>query len=293
MEIKLENESLELTINSFGAELKSITGKETGTQYLWDADEKYNRRVMDDESNTKDCDFKERQIAEQVKDRYFRVGIARDMEFELVSQTKDEAWFSLKSNDETLAKYPFEFVLEIGYKLSGSEIKVTWRVTNPAKKDLLFSIGGHPAFMCPVAELGKQSDYYLKLDTDKAITYGLICDGGLLDKDDNLLKVDVDGYCQIDEHMFDKDALIIENRQASKVSLCTPDKRPYLTVSFDAPLFGLWSPAGMGAPFICIEPWYGRCDRAGFAGELKDREYGNSLAQGEKFEKSYTIEIEL
>ena len=35
MEIKLENESLELTINSFGAELKSITGKETGTQYLW------------------------------------------------------------------------------------------------------------------------------------------------------------------------------------------------------------------------------------------------------------------
>lgn len=60
-------------------------------------------------------------------------GFARDMEFELVSQTKDEAWFSLKSNDETLAKYPFEFVLEIGYKLSDSEIKVTWRVTNPAK----------------------------------------------------------------------------------------------------------------------------------------------------------------
>jgi len=59
----------------------------------------------------------------------------------------------------------------------------------------------------PYPEQGKQSDYYLKLDTDKAITYGLICDGGLLDKDDNLLKVDEDGYCQIDEHMFDKDAL--------------------------------------------------------------------------------------
>lgn len=293
MEIKLENESLELTINSFGAELKSITGKETGTQYLWDADEKYWKRSAP-------VLFP---FVGSLKDKKFTVdgtdypmgqhGFARDMEFELVSQTKDEAWFSLKSNDETLAKYPFEFVLEIGYKLSGSEIKVIWRVTNPAKKDLLFSIGGHPAFMCPVAEQGKQSDYYLKLDTDKAITYGLICDGGLLDKEDNLLKVDVDGYCQINEHMFDKDALIIENRQASKVSLCTPDKKPYLTVSFDAPLFGLWSPAGMGAPFICIEPWYGRCDRAGFAGELKDREYGNSLAQGEKFEKSYTIAIEL
>ena len=40
---------------------------------VWDADEKYNRRMMDGESVTKDNDFK---IAEQVKDRYFRVGIA-------------------------------------------------------------------------------------------------------------------------------------------------------------------------------------------------------------------------
>ena len=43
---------------------------------VWDADEKYHRRIMDGESVTKDGDFKERQIAEQVKDRYFRVGIA-------------------------------------------------------------------------------------------------------------------------------------------------------------------------------------------------------------------------
>ena len=43
---------------------------------VWDADEKYNRRIIDEESVTKDNDFKERQIAEQVKDRYFRVGIA-------------------------------------------------------------------------------------------------------------------------------------------------------------------------------------------------------------------------
>ena len=293
MRYVLENDTLRVEIDSFGAELKSVKRKSDDKEYMWYADKKYWGRtspvLFPFVGNCRNKEYRYGGKTYAIGQH----GFARDMEFELVSQTKDEAWFSLKSNDETLAKYPFEFVLEIGYKLSGSEIKVTWRVTNPAKKDLLFSIGGHPAFMCPVAEQGKQSDYYLKLDTDKAITYGLICDGGLLDKDDNLLNVDVDGYCQIDEHMFDKDALIIENRQASKVSLCTPDKKPYLTVSFDAPLFGLWSPAGMGAPFICIEPWYGRCDRAGFAGELKDREYGNSLAHGEKFEKSYTIAIEL
>lgn len=43
---------------------------------IWDADEKYNRRVMENEANARDDEVKRTQIAEQVKDRYFRVGIA-------------------------------------------------------------------------------------------------------------------------------------------------------------------------------------------------------------------------
>lgn len=42
----------------------------------WEADEKYNRRVMEDEANTRDDELKQIQIVEQVKDRYFRLGIA-------------------------------------------------------------------------------------------------------------------------------------------------------------------------------------------------------------------------
>ena len=42
----------------------------------WDADEKYNRRVMEDEANARDEEIKRSQISEQVKDRYFKVGIA-------------------------------------------------------------------------------------------------------------------------------------------------------------------------------------------------------------------------
>ena len=42
----------------------------------WDADEKYDRRVMEGEANTKDDELKQRQLEEQVKERYFRVGIA-------------------------------------------------------------------------------------------------------------------------------------------------------------------------------------------------------------------------
>jgi len=42
----------------------------------WDADEKYGRRVMEGEANTKDDELKQKQLEEQVKERYFRVGVA-------------------------------------------------------------------------------------------------------------------------------------------------------------------------------------------------------------------------
>lgn len=42
----------------------------------WEYDEKYNRRVMEDEAGTRDEEMKRDQLSEQIKDRYFRLGIA-------------------------------------------------------------------------------------------------------------------------------------------------------------------------------------------------------------------------
>ncbi len=42
----------------------------------WDADEKYGRREMEGEANDKDNQMKQKQLEEQVKDRYFKAGIA-------------------------------------------------------------------------------------------------------------------------------------------------------------------------------------------------------------------------
>lgn len=91
--------------------------------------------------------------------------------------------------------------------------------------------------------------------------------------------------------MFDNDALIIEDGQASEISLCYPDGNEYVTMKTSAPLFGIWSPAKKDAPFICIEPWYGRCDADGFTGELSEREYSNTLRGGEIFRAEYVLEF--
>ncbi|MDE6184572.1 MAG: aldose 1-epimerase family protein, partial [Lachnospiraceae bacterium] len=215
-------------------------------------------------------------------------GFARDMEFELLSQSEEEIWFVLKDSEETRQKYPYAFVLKLGYRLLEAGVEVCWQVENPGREELPFSIGGHPAFNCPIKEGEKQTDCFLMFDTEEKVISTRISGKGLATDEKDVYALD-QGYLQITEHMFDHDALVIEHDQVREVSLCRPDKTPYLTVRMEAPLFGIWSPPQKNAPFICIEPWYGRCDHESFSGELKDREWENLLMPENTWKASYQI----
>ena len=283
----LENDKIRIEIDSHGAELKSLVKKETGAEYMWCADAKYWGR-------TSPVLFP---VVGNVSGKQYRTkgktfdmgqhGFARDMEFTLESQTDNEIWFVLRSNEETLAKYPYEFVLKLGYRLDGAKVEVLWHVENPSEEELPFAIGGHPAFYCPVTSGGKQSDCYIQFDIAGSLKCSTI-DGYLVGDRVDTYELE-DGMLRIDEHLFDNDALIIEKQNIKTVSLCDPKKQAFLTIEMDAPLFGIWRPADPGAPFVCIEPWYGRSDRIGYAGELRDREYENVLAAGENWDAGYTI----
>lgn len=290
MQVFLENEQLKVTINSFGGELSGIIKKETNVEYMWNADEKYWKRtspiLFPFVGSLKNKEF----LYEGKSYPMGQHGFARDMEFAVKSQTDTEAWFVLRSDEETLKKYPFVFQLESGYRLEGNKLHILWRVCNQDQKEMYFSIGGHPAFMCPLNGKGKQTDYFIAFDTKENINYSVLNEEGLVAIEGEVLNTH-EGMMPVDAHLFDRDALIIEGRQAGTVSLCDDHKKPYLSVTFDSPLFGLWSPAKKNAPFICIEPWYGRCDKASFDGTLKDREYGNILQPGKTFEAGYSVEI--
>ena len=54
---------------------------------------------------------------------------------------------------------------------------------------------------------------------------------------------------------------------------------------------GVWSKPKADAPFVCLEPWIGRCDNVGFDGELKDKYGEQHLKAGETFQAGYTITI--
>lgn len=291
MQTILENENLKAAINHFGAELSSMIKKETNVEYIWNADEKFWKRsapiLFPFVGSLKNKEF----LYQGKRYPMGQHGFARDMEFALVSKKENEVWFALTADEETYKKYPFTFTLEIGYVLEASQLKVMWRVINEDDKEMYFSIGGHPAFMCPLNQKGKQTDYFIEFDTKNDLTYSKLSENGLVYKYDNILATN-GGMMPIDEHLFDEDALVVEGEQAHKVSLCDMDKKPYLTVSFDAPLFGLWSPAKKNAPFVCIEPWYGRCDAESFSDTLEQRKYGQCLKPQEQFEAAFTVEVE-
>ena len=76
----------------------------------------------------------------------------------------------------------------------------------------------------------------------------------------------------------------------SKKKKSSKYKNPYVEVEFEAPVVGLWSPAKTGyAPFMCIEPWYGRCDDSNFVGDYNQKPYINHLVKGEVFSAQYTM----
>lgn len=285
---QIRNESLTLEIDAHGAEMKSLIDNCSGQEYLWCGDAAYWGRtspvlfpLVGNYREKQSCfDGKWYSLSQH--------GFARDMDFELVSEKGDEIWFALEDSPETLEKYPFGFRLELGYRLQGRTVEVLWRVTNKNDREMYFSIGGHPAFNCPLRAGEKQTDYRIGFDTCEPLVASVLDENGTVSAQKKVLEL-TDGMLQITEMLFDEDALIVEHDQAHKIALYTPEGEKYLEVRFEAPLFGIWSPAGKHAPFVCIEPWYGRSDRADFGQKLEEREWGNVLKAGEVFTAAYQI----
>lgn len=286
---KLSNDKLNIQVSAAGAELCSIQCN--GKEYLWQADPAFwNRhspvlfpivgRVWD---NVYRCNGEVFTIGQH--------GFARDMEFSLVSCSENELWYRLTDNDETHKKYPYNFCLEIGYRINGKRIEVMWRVGNTGRGDMYFQIGAHPAFYFPGFDVSAKERGFFGFDKKEGLEYILIGGKGCADTGAYYPLVLDEGLLPMDTSTFDGDALILENGQVREVTLYDNSRKAVLRLSFDAPVVGLWSPPGKNAPFVCIEPWYGRCDRMNFAGEFKDKDWIQRLAEGEVFNGGYVIEI--
>ncbi len=295
----IKNEQLTLTVDTAGAELVSVKSA-AGREYLFDADPKYWKRhspvLFPFVGGVRGKEYRYQGVSYPMGQH----GFARDMEFTFLSETETEAgkeiWFCLAADEETKKKYPFDFVLRIGYRLKDNQVTALWEVENQGTADMPFSIGAHPAFYCPkkpaageTPDPAPRTEYELRFDTKEPISFYLLKDGLAVPEVTETLAQSETGAAPLVEGIFDRDALIVAGNQAHQVSLAKKGEEPYVTVDFDAPLFGLWSPPGTDVPFVCIEPWFGRCDAHDFTGTLEEREYGQLAAPGETKAYSYRM----
>lgn len=285
----LSNSELTIQVSSHGAELCSIIRNDR--EYLWQADPVYWGRHSPVLFPIVGSVWQSQYHVEGKTYSLAQHGFARDMDFELITQSNAELRYRLTDSDETRKKYPFPFILEIGYRLQGRCIEVIWQVTNPSSKEMYFQIGAHPAFYFPNYSSSDLRRGFLGFDRFEGLHYIRIAEKGCVDADTRYPMPLRDGLLPLDTHTFDIDTFILEGGQIREVTLYDNAREAILSLRFNAPVVGLWSPPGKDAPFVCIEPWYGRCDRAHFSGEYKNRDWTQHLAGGEVFRGRYTIEI--
>ena len=287
----LKNEILTVQVKEHGAELASI--RKGSVEYLWQADPMFWGRHSPVLFPIVGSVWEKRYRVDGREFELGQHGFARDMDFTMVEGGEDEVRYRLESTEDTLKKYPWPFVLEIAYRLHGNMIDVIWEVSNPGNEDMYFQIGAHPAFNYPDYDPQTVERGFLSFDRGEGLECIRIKEKGCVDAE-TLYPLDIpaDGLLPLTRETFDKiDTIMLQDGQIGSVALYRTDRTPWLKLSFEAPVVGIWSPPGKNAPFICLEPWYGRCDRAGYEGDYRDRDWVNLLAPGEKFSSVYTIEI--
>jgi galactose mutarotase-like enzyme len=167
-----------------------------------------------------------------------------------------------------LQVYPFRFELNVQFELVGPTLAVTTRVHNRGDEDMFASFGYHPALRWPLPFGRSRSSHFLEFAADEPDPVRRIDSAGLLTAERWPTPV-AQRRLPLADTLFQDDVLIFDRLKSRSVSYGSDDG-PRIEVSFpDAPYLGVWTKPG--APFICIEPWHGITDAAGFTGDFKDK----------------------
>ncbi len=216
-------------------------------------------------------------------------GIVRGRDFRLVELAPDFAVFEYKWSEETLKHYPYRFTLRVTHALGENCFTTRYSVTG--EDDMIFNIGGHPAFLCPLDEGEEFEDYQLRFHNASGATMSLTTGGYMNDDRAKLYRVK-GNVLPLRYSDFGEDAKVLENLPTGKVDLvstiCGHGIR-FKFKGFDA--LGIWTPTGLQAPFICLEPWCGLPANVAESGAAEDKKYAIKLKKGETFTVGYSVSV--
>ena len=282
MIFKAENEYLSIEVKKYGAELSSLKSKESGIEYLWQG----NPDVWYGQSPIL---FP---IVGQILDNKYRVdgieyemakhGIARKRDFELKEQGEGYLILTQSWNEETLAQYPYKYILEIEFRLEGKKLIVTHSVINDDERRIYFSIGAHPGFNCKIGD-------YLEFQENETLVCEKINPDSILDGI-HYPTLENSKIFEITADVFDKDAHVLSGMKSDTLYLKSNFRNEIVKFNFGkCPYLGLW--AKPGADYVCIEPWYGINDSYDKKDDFSQKRAIEFADVNSEFKFAWTAEI--
>lgn len=258
---EIGNDRIRIRVKSLGAELTSLQHA-GGFEYLWQGSE---------DSWTGQSPILFPVIGGLPEGRYTwqgkryemaSHGFARKKEWQLLENESgaDRLVLELIDDADTRAQYPFSFRLRIIYELRDSGFSLSYQVKNTGDGLLPFSIGGHPAFRCPLEEGKSFGDYQLTFERpEKTLRYMkgealLTGEAREFVLEDGILPLDYKDYadCAVILRKFESRSITLEGRPGGISG------RRSVKVDFDGfPDLGIWTHKNAKGPYICIEPWFG------------------------------------
>ncbi len=289
----IENDQLRVTVSPHGAELTSIIRKSDNKELLWNGNPEWWGRHSPVLFPIVGMMWEKTGQIEGNEYHMGQHGFARDMDFLLVEQKPEKICFVLADSEDSHKMYPYSFRLEIAYELDEATITVKWKVVNTDERKMAFQIGAHPAFAFPDYNPMDKVHGYMRFD-DPRDHYPLTVVGEKGCTRNEIRDTALGPVVDLDAKLFEThQTIIVEDGPMQSITLIDLDATPWLRLTHTAPVIGIWSPVKQGvmAPFVCLEPWYGRCDTMGYVGDFANRSWTQSLAPNAEFNAQYKIEV--
>ena len=258
MRINITNQNYTAQIDTLGAELKSYRDPD-GKEYIWNSNPEFWFRssplLFPSIGNVRDgktlINGKE-----YIMDRH---GFCKDSEFMVLEHSENKVIFSFSDNEATKTSYPFSFELRLTYELQGSKLIMTYDVYNKDTKEMIYHIGAHPGFNCPLTEGEALSDYVLEFEKEEVLeSYVYDLENLCFSSKTKAKHGDKGRVVTLYPEIFDQDALYFYHTNSKAISLKNPNTGKGIYMEYPGfASIGIWSPIGGKAPFVCLEPWNG------------------------------------
>ncbi len=279
---RIKNAVLSVDISNVGATVKSVKNA-NGEEFIWQADPAFwagSAPILFPVCGGLNGDTYKYNGAEYKLGRH---GYIRFKEFEVAEQKEDEIVFLSRSDEETLACYPFEYELYVKFRLEENKLITTYSVKNKAGREMFFSIGSHEGY----ALAYPLSDYTLEFDKKEETP--IYAEGG--DRiDPRSVSYTDSGALRLNfsSEQFKGKSVVFHPINSETVRLYNSHDTKSVTVDLcESEYLVLWTVGH--APYLCIEPWRGFSDPVDFSGDISEKPGIVALKAYGSFDHTHTI----